>query len=126
MIPSSLLPQDTRIAELASGFSLVLVGFAFLILGVNILHDISAQQNAFWCILTITFGILQVSSIEVYSRMEHLRFILAWVAGSFWVWISTENLTRGIGPSEIATLVMGIMNLYAFIVNLLLVKQSWK
>lgn len=128
MIPSGLLPQDTRIAELTSGFALVLVGLAFITSGVSITHGItSMHQNTFWCILTIVFGALQIASIELYKRMEHLRFVLAWVTGSFWIWISTENLTGGgIGPSEIATIVMGIMNLYAFIVNLLLVKQSWK
>jgi len=128
MIPSGLLPQDTRITELTSGLALVLIGFSFFVSSISITHGVtSMHQNVFWCILTITFGVLQIASIELYRRMEHLRFILAWATGSFWIWVSAENLSAGrIGPSEIATIVLGITNLYAFIVNLLLVKQSWK
>lgn len=130
MFPLSLLPQDTRIAELLSGISLLVVGMALLITGKGFLHHstvmVTMQYNAFWCILCIAFGVLQISAIAVHRGLEHLRFILAWITGSFWVWLASANFSNGANATEMVTMLLGITNLYAFIVNLLLVRQSWK
>jgi len=122
-----LFPQDTRIVELVSGVAMTFVGFAMLVSGSGIteqLQDLGARH--FWVLLTIIFGTLQVAAIITYRRAEHLRFILAWAAGSFWLWLSMEHLTAGFSPTEVVTFLVGISNLYAFVINLLLVKQSWK
>lgn len=106
---------------------MVLVGMGLLLTGNSIMGTVtSVQHNTFWCLIAVAFGSLQVSAIALCTKMEHLRFVLAWFAGSFWIWIATANLTHGVHASEIATVMLGITNLYAFIINLLLVKQSWK
>lgn len=127
MFPLSLLPQDTRIAELLSGFAMVLVGMGLMVTGNSLIGTITTiQENAFWCLITIAFGSLQVFTLALYRKMEHLRFVLAWISGSFWIWVSSANFANGVHAPDIVTLMLGITNLYAFIVNLLLVKQSWK
>lgn len=127
MFPLSLLPQDTRIVEVLSGLALVFVGIGLMIPGNGMISiSVSTPVATFWALLTLAFGVLQLGSIAMCKAMEHLRFILAWISGSFWIWIATENASTAVTASEIATIVLGITNLYAFIINLLLVKQSWK
>jgi hypothetical protein len=127
MIPLSLLPQDTRIAEVLSGLALVFVGVGLMIPGNGMISpSITAPVAAFWALITLAFGALQLSAIAMCKAMEHLRFILAWISGSFWIWVATSNISYTVTASEVATIVLGITNLYAFIINLLLVKQSWK
>lgn len=122
-----LLPQDTRIVELTSGFALLLFGIVSAITGSGIsIAMIDYNYVQYWVILGIVFGVLQVASIVLCTSMEHVRFVLAWFTGSFWVWSSTEMLHHVITPSAIGALVLGVMNLYAFVVNLVLAKQSWK
>jgi|688.fasta_scaffold508818_2 hypothetical protein len=127
MFPLSLLPQDTRIVELLSGIALVLVGLGLMLSGNGLVgtHN-SVQENTFWCLITMAFGALQISAIAMCRSMEHLRFILAWVSGSFWVWVASANMAVVVSATDIATIGLGVMNLYAFVINLLLVKQSWK
>lgn len=122
-----LLPQDTRIVELTSGFALFLFGLVILLTGHGMTTGmVELKQLQYWYILTLVFGVLQVASIVLCTSMEHVRFVLAWFTGSFWVWSSAEMLQHVISPSAIGALVLGVMNLYAFVVNLLLAKQSWK
>jgi hypothetical protein len=127
MFPLSLLPRDTRIVELLSGIAMVLVGMGLLLSGNSLMGTVTTvQYNTFWFLIAVAFGSLQIFSIALCAKMEHLRFILAWISGSFWIWVASTNLAHGIHASEIATMMLGITNLYAFIINLLLVKQSWK
>lgn len=127
MILINLLPQDTRIVELTSGFALFIYGISMVFLGHGATLEMAAmQQQQFWYIILIAFGVMQVASIVLCSSMEHLRFVLAWFAGTFWVWSASNYLHSLLTPVGVGALVLGIMNLYAFIVNLLLVKQSWK
>lgn len=106
---------------------MVLVGLGLLISGNGLIGSVSSvEQNAFLCIVAIVFGILQLSSIALCRTMEHLRFILAWISGSFWIWVATADISHTVTAAEIATIMLGVTNLYAFIINLLLVKQSWK
>lgn len=123
----NLLPQDTRIAELISGFALVLFSVCIFITKGNVPSDmLNFNRVEYWFLITFIIGFLQVASIVLCSQMEHLRFILSWLTGSFWIWTSTDSLSTHLTPSTLGALVLGLMNLYAFIVNLLLVKQSWK
>lgn len=126
MILHSLLPQDTRIAELTSGFALIFVSMVFFFGGTPSDSLLSIHHEYFWALITSIFGCLQLTSVTVCEKLEHLRFILAWLSGTFWIWVSTEHGFNHVHLPDIATFVLGVANLYAFVVNLLLIKQSWK
>lgn len=122
-----LLPQDTRIAELISGFSLILMSVLMMFANIQPTDAMVRFHEAhFWFILSGVFGGLQIFSLIVNDKLEQLRFVLAWVTGTFWSWVAMDSIANGVNPTDIAGLVLGISNLYAFVINLLLVKQSWK
>jgi hypothetical protein len=127
MILLHFLPQDTRIAELISGISLIVLCFTMLLTGLDPTIVLSQFHDpVFWIITTGVVGVLQLFSLVFCRRLEHLRFLVSWIAGTFWVWITAVGFTAGVTPSEVVGFFVGIANLYAFVVNLLLVKQSWK
>ena len=113
----NLLPQDTRIIEIASALSLIALCLS-LVIG-NISHSIlSFQSREFWSVVLFSFGVLQLWSIIVYPKAELLRCTMAWICGSFWVWIGISG--------DMATFFIGIGNLYSFIINFNLLRRAWE
>ena len=121
-----LLPIDTRSIELASSGALIFSSLLFMIGMYSGVKFTDFHQPEFWAIITLCFGVLQLMAIYE-EHLEHLRAVLAWIAGSFWVWAGFDTLGAAVRPTEIATIFLGICNFYAFVVNALLVKkQLWK
>jgi hypothetical protein len=128
-VMNNFFPQDTRIVELISAIGLII---SSIYIGL-VYHDVppihvmvTSQTYAFWAILFFILGSLQIVSIALYPRLEILRIILAWGAGTLWIWISLSvgghdaNIRE---PGEILGFVVGVGNLYAFIVNALLLRH---
>jgi hypothetical protein len=121
-----LFPVDTRAVELASSGALIFTSLLFMVGSYSGAKFTNFHQPEFWAIITLCFGCLHFAAIYE-EHLEHLRAVLSWVAGSFWVWAALDTMGEIIRPSEIATLFLGICNFYAFVVNALLVKkQLWK
>jgi hypothetical protein len=121
-----LLPIDTRVIELASAGALIFSSLLFIVGSYTGMKLTGFHQPQFWAIVTFCFGLLQIVSIYE-EQLEHLRAVVAWIAGSFWIWAAMDTMGSYIRPTEIATLFLGICNFYAFVVNAMLVKkQLWK
>jgi multisubunit Na+/H+ antiporter MnhB subunit len=122
----SLLPRDTRTAELASAGALILSSLLFFV-GFGAEGRVADLKGTeFWVIITLCFGILQILAI-LEEHLEHLRAIVAWIAGSFWIWSALDTLTFQVQSTEVAAFMLGITNFYAFVINAMMVKnQLWK
>lgn len=113
----NLLPQDTRVIEIASALSMFALCFSLVIGGMN--HSIlEFQTREFWSMVLFSFGALQLWSIIVYPKAELLRCIVAWITGGFWVWVGLSG--------DMTTFFIGIGNLYSFIINFNLLRRAWE
>ncbi len=125
---SALLPTDTRTIELASAFSLVLTSITLLLGAPASAWMLEIHAREFWVIVLSAFGVLQLIGVvhNTYSA-EVVRVIVTWVVGAFWVWISFEYMIEVVRPTEVSAFLLGVSNLYAFVINLnLLVRGKWK
>jgi hypothetical protein len=119
-----MLPQDTRLAELVAAVSMVLLSISMFTCGVVDLNSIYETQE-FWKIIIFIFGALQFSSLVLYPKLELLRCIMAWINGSFWIWIAISDISIHLDSTDIAVFILGMANMYAFIVNINLLKHPW-
>lgn len=123
---SVFFPRDTRLVEMVTAISMVSSGIlAFLDVSMVPAALAHAHNPIFWDIIVVVFGFMQFIMATVFYRATHVRSIIAWIIGTFFVWLSVAALTHQVRPSEITTLVLGITNLYAFVINALLVRQQW-
>lgn len=119
---SRLLPQDTRMAELASGWALLLSAGA-MFFGYSfpkellILHELR-----FWIVVYAMIGFLQIWSI-IDDGTEALRCVISWVAGSFWVWVIFKHGRWD--PDDFAAMTIAFGNFYAFILNASLLRRDY-
>lgn len=124
---SVLLPADTRAVELVSAFALLLTSI-FLFFGAPAsAWMLGIHAREFWVVLLASFGAMQLIGIikNTYSA-QALRAIVTWMAGMFWVWLSFEYMLDAVRPTEVLSLILGVSNFYAFIINLnLLVRGKW-
>jgi len=120
----SLLPQDTRVAEIYGALGLVFLGVGCAVGTVSHLTVTSGQPIQFWALLFTVLGLLQVSAVALYPSAEVLRIIMSWVNGSCWVWV-TLSAGYVVGPSDISGFMLGIANLYAFVINANMLRRSW-
>ena len=126
MINPCFLPQDTRTAELISGWALLVLGvFCVPMLGINLDSDIfvKVQVIPFWAVIFMLLGMLQVSAITMYPRAEVLRIILSWFNGALWIWMSLAVDGVRMDPTAVPTFLLGFANLYAFVINSLGLKH---
>jgi hypothetical protein len=122
----NLLPQGTRVVELSSGIALIIVAILLIFSNLLMLPDIKGADNLnTWQILLLTFGSLQVLSIYKYPKLELIRIGISWLAGCFWIWISLVSIGSHLSIEDIGTLMLGIGNMYGFIINLNLLHISW-
>lgn len=117
----NLLPRDNRSAELASAGALLL-----LALHLGIYEDLhirlsSIQNLSFWVLSFSVLGLTQLVSLLSYPNTEILRALLSWVNGTLWIWLSLSTYSAA-GPA----IMLGVTNLYAFVVNVNLLRTTWK
>lgn len=122
----NLLPQGTRTVELTSGFALLISSILIMariitdipeIVGLDYIHT--------WTIVMAIFGGLHIFTLYEYPKLEFLRTALSWLSGCFWIWVSLAMSHIGISIEHVATFMLGIGNLYGFIINLNLLHISW-
>lgn len=125
----ALFPQDTRSSELASAWGLIFISFLITISGYVGLDDIVLrmyQHISFWAIIFGILGSLQLTTIAFYPKLEILRTITAWTNGTLWVWIGFSASQGYVAISDMAAICLGVANLYAFILNSLLIHHRWE
>jgi len=119
----NLFPQDTRVAELASCMALALLLLTILVSGSPILME-SSKPCIHWEWAITSLLILQLIGLLAYPKQELLRTIMCWVNGSFWVWVGLSSLSTD--HVAIGLLTLGLTNLYAFVVNVSMLRFTWK
>lgn len=118
-----LLTTDTRSVELISGLSLVSASLGYFV-GYGQEHRLfQFHQPEFWIILTMLFGLMQVFTI-IEEGLDNLRFALCWIAGIFWLWVGLYTINEIIKPTDALSVIMGVFNLYAFVVNVSNIKKN--
>jgi hypothetical protein len=121
---NNLFPQDTRMAELASAWAMMIVGISSG-LGLIVNTDMVAIQSMpFWSVCITILGCLQFVSLWCYPRIEVLRISCSWASASFWMWLFLSSLSSTT-PEDIASLALSITNYYAFIININLRQHKW-
>ena len=119
----NLLPEDTRLADLVSAFSMIIVGVETFIHSPSpmMLH----HPISFWCLIFVLFGTLQLATVLYHPKVELVKVIVAWVAGFCWLYVSTVNTsfyTSFVGPM----MILSVSNFLSFIINITILKQLWK
>jgi hypothetical protein len=114
------LPSDTKALELASSISSFGIGFS-LVSGLTQLPEFMrlVHDLEFWWRLFVIVGCIQWLTIVFNQNTLMLRAISSWVAGAFWIWVGTSFLSSYSDMSGILALVVGIGNLYAYSINVL-------
>lgn len=79
-----------------------------------------------WTILLGIFGSLQLVSLFYYPKIEVLRIFTSWVAGCFWIWVGAISSAHHISAEDMASIALGLGNLYGFVLNFNLLKVTWK
>ena len=119
-----LLPQDTRSVEITSAISL-------LILSLLLMTSSSATTEAmeslhpieFWATVTCIFGSLHLYSLIRLNKEEPVRLAISWASGRFWIWM---GLSSGLNnPGDIVTLILGVGSMPAFLINTMILSESW-
>lgn len=119
----NLLPEDTRLADLVSAISMIIVGVETYIHSpgpMMLYHPI-----AFWVVIFVMFGILQLSAVLYHPKVELVRVAVAWIAGLCWLYASTVNISfysGFVGPM----VGLSISNFVSFIINIAVLKTLWK
>lgn len=122
----NLLPQGTRTIELCSGYALILTSFLMCLSAIPIIPELLILENSsMWVAITGIFGFIQVYSIYATPKLDILRCIMSWVAGCFWIWVAAISFHTTYEIEDIATLLLGISNLYGFVINFNLLHISW-
>lgn len=122
----NLLPEDTRIAELVSAISLIFLSLGISFFDVNTIGLFAHETKEFWILALGMLGTLQFTSLVLYPKAEVLRCITAWINGSFWIWMAFSAISWNVSINDITSLILGFANLYAFVINTLLVWASWE
>lgn len=123
----NLLPQGTRLVELCSGWALILIGILVLLRAIPIPGDlVLLDRDMSWGFVLAAFGSMQIYSIAVAPKLELLRTLISWFAGCIWIWVAVVSLDYSYSIEDVATLMLGIGNLYGFIINFNLINTVWK
>lgn len=120
----NLLPQGSRIVEILSGIGLCILG----ILNIFGMHSIigltSLDSLLTWGFLILLLGIIQIYAMYNLMTQEILKISASWVAGCLWTWIGLVSFAD-LNTLNIAALLIGFGNLYAFILNFNVVTTVW-
>jgi len=121
----NLFPQDTRIVEIVSALALLFLSVIFPFTSCSDIPLFLYETKEFWMVVIFSVGFLQFTSLVLYPRLELLRCIMSWINGSFWVWISLSTTFYTVAPNDIAVFLLGLTNLYGFIININLLGGPW-
>ena len=122
-ICKKLLPRDTRSVEFTSAWSLILLSL-FLVLSSESTEAMeSLHPVEFWATVTCIFGSLHLYSLIRLTKEEPVRVVVSWVSGSFWIWLSLYGGLNN--PGDIATLFLGVGCMTAFLINTVILSESW-
>lgn len=123
----NLLPQGTRTVELCSGYALVITAGLLLAGALAPLTELEIlDKSSTWAPILLIFGFLQIYSIYQYPRMEVLRTIMSWAAGVLWLWVSVVSFSYQYHIEDVGVLMLGIGNLYGFVINFNQLHIAWK
>ena len=125
---SNFFPSDTLSLELPSSTSVIAIGVCTLLFPAYMSNTviIGYGHPVFWGLVLIMLGVLHLISIILFARIGPLRSILNWLSGIFWIYTSISLMSCLHVVAAIPLFFMGISNLYAFILNFLVFRQSWK
>lgn len=122
-ICKKLLPRDTRSVEFTSAWSLILLSL-FLVLSSESTEAMeSLHPVEFWATTTCIFGSLHLYSLVRLSKEEPVRLVTSWLSGTFWIWVGLSNGLNT--PGDIATLILGVGCMAAFLINTMILSESW-
>lgn len=122
----NLFPQGTRTVELCSAYGLIILSIFSLFNNFTVPEFISVEPKLEWSILFALFGGLHLFSLIFYPKIELLRVVSSWLAGCFWIYVGVSSSIIHTSPDDIASIMLGIGNLYGFVLNFNLLKVTWK
>lgn len=120
----NIFPQDTRLVELVSSLSLILIGIS---LWLNPYEHGIIQYNThkFWSIVSLIFGGFQFISIIFNEEFPLIRTISAWLIGMFFVWIGASYVLMYDSFISYVVIMLGIGNWYALVLNINFMRKEW-
>ena len=121
----NLFPQDTRIIELVSAWSLLFIAVSLMFSGTVTESMAQLHPPGFWSVLLMILGFLQFFSLIVYPHTEALRIVMSLTNGSFWVWVFLSSSQCDAFTAWLA-LCTGLSNLYSFSIGFLLQRAAWR
>lgn len=121
MTARNLFPQDNRSVEIASALGLMFLALRFFLWPATDSGLLTLQSPSFWVMCCFTVGSMQLLSLLAYPHTELLRCGIGWINGLLWIWLSLSLS----GPAT-AGIILGVLNLYAFVVNLNMLRLTWK
>ena len=114
------IPQDTRLVEFLSAAAFLIGAIALFAYPEKYFADVNL---AYIKGLFATIGILQMIPIFLGRDGMLLKTAMCLTAGSVWLWVSFASLPK-IGAYPMFTI--GIVCLYAFVINSILMKKAWQ
>lgn len=104
---------------------MILAGILLSLSWINLPELSSLDSEEVCSIVILIFGSLQVYSIYQYPRLDLLRALSAWIAGCFWLWVGVSTYST-FNVANISAIVLGLSNLYGFIINFNLLVTAWQ
>ena len=122
-IIKNLLPQDTRSVEFPSAIGLIVCSF-LLFFGCmsNEIH-LNISSIGIWCVVTFVLGISYIVSLLHFPKLDPIRPALAWLAGTFWIWLT---FSQPLTILSIPVFFLGISNIVAFLINTVILSEQWR
>ena len=114
------IPQDTRLVEFLSAAAFLIGAIALFAYPDGYFAGVSLSYVKG---LFATIGILQMIPVFLGKDGMLLKTAMCLAAGSVWLWASFASLPK-VGAYPMFTI--GIVCLYAFIINSILMKKAWQ
>ena len=121
---TNLFPQGSRTVGLCSAYALLLLSVCTVFFGVDLPDVTHLEPKLEWSILLAIFGCLQFYSLYRYPELEVIRVLTSWCAGCFWLYLGINGPV--ITAEDIACTMLGLGNLYGFVISFNLMKTTWK
>lgn len=107
----NILKNDiTILVELLSAVSFFLMAIT---LGISETITINSKSPYFWSVVFFILSALQLLGIKLKFELSILRVCMAWIAGSLWCTLYLSALNNVL---SIPILLIGLFNIYAFVV----------
>ena len=121
----NLLPRDARVVEICSALALLLAGLSILLGGglSEVMRQVRPGQ--FWGAFLLYIGAVQFWVLWWHPKFELTRIAAAFIAGTFWVWMSMSGLLTHNHADDWGALFIGVGNLYSFMIGFLYQRAKW-